>query len=205
MIYLLGILPIISVPFSLPFFIAAIIPVAIIQIWAIIYIIDPYKYEKSYYLYFGVFGVVNTYVYFIAIQKFMYFNMGATGYMPFIIGIVLFLVLIFGVNWMNWKALNSGTYYKLQQKTSIPVSWIAVGGLGYVLGQIILSFIYSDSALYILLIVGLSIVSLFTAFCSINIHKYFFISKNMDIVKQVYPEFGLPLSERYTKRKKTKK
>ncbi len=205
MIYLIGILPIISVPFSFPFFIAAIIPVAIIQIWAIIYLIAHYKYEKSYYLYFGVYGVVNTYVYFLAIQKFIYLNLGATGYLPFIIGIVLFLALIFGVNWMNWKALYSGTYYKLQQKTSIPVSWIAIGGLGYVLGQIILSFIYSDSALYILLIVGISIVSLFTAFCSVHIHKYFFISKNMDLVKQVYPEFGLPLSERYTKRKKKKK
>lgn len=106
------------------------------------------------------------------------------------------------MNWLHWKALYSGTYHKLQQMKGIPVSGAAIGGSGYVLGQIILSFIYSDSALYTLLIVGISIMSLFTAFCSVHIHKYFFISKNMDLVKQVYPEFGLPKSERCRARKK---
>ena len=177
----------------------------ILQIWAVLYLIDPYKYEKSYDLYFGAYGVVNTYVYFLAIQKFIYFNMGATGYWPFLIGMVFFLALLLGVNWLHWKALYSGTYHKLQQKKGIPVSWIAIGGSGYVLGQIILSYIYTDSALYILLIVGISIMSLFTAFCSVHIHKYFFISKNMDLVKEVYPEFGMPKAERYTARQKKKK
>lgn len=200
--YFLGIFPLVGAPFSLPFFIAAIIPVAILQIWAIVYLIDPYKFEKSYYLFFGVYGVVNTYVFFISIQKILYTNMGATGSTPFITGLIMLIALLIGMNWMNWKALYSGTYHKLQQKSSISIGWVTVGGFGYVIAQIILSFFYSDSTVFIIIIVCSSILSLCTAFFSINIHKYFFISKNMDLVKQVYPEFGLPLSERQKKTKK---
>lgn len=192
-------------PFSLTYFIFAIIPVAIIQIWAVIYFINPYKFEKSYYLFFGVYGVVNTFVYFLAIQKMIYINLSETGKMPFVLGLILFIALLVGVNWMNWKALYSGTYHKLQQKSSIPVSWLSIGGISYVLGQLILSFIVTDSAISILIIVLLSFFSIVTAFFSINIHRYFFICKNIEIVKQVYPDFGLPLSERHTRRKKTKK
>ena len=200
-LYLFGIIPIIGDPFSIPFFIAAIIPVAIIQIWAFLYIIDPYKYEKSYYLFWGIYGVVNTFIYFLAIQKILYVNLGAKGIWPLLFGALLLILLLFVVNWMNWKALYTGTYYKLQQKSSVTVGWLAVGGTGYVLSQLILSFIYTDSALSILIIVFLSFFSIITAFFSIYIHRYFFIRKNLEFVKQVYPNFGLPKNERYIKRK----
>lgn len=204
-LYLAGFFPIIGDPFSLPFFIAAIVPVIIIQIWAIIYIIDPYKYEKSYYLFFGIYGAVNTYVYFLAIQKLLYVNIGAKGIWPFLIGLIMLVILLLGMYWLNWKALYSGTYHNLQQKTSIPVSWSVIGGGGYLLGQIVLSIIYTESALNILFIVLLSFFSLCTAYFFVYVHRYFFISKNMDLVKQVYPQFGLPKSERVLERKKRKK
>ena len=54
LLYFTGIIPIIGEPFSFSFFIAAIIPIALISIWAIVYVIDPYKNEKSYYLFFGI-------------------------------------------------------------------------------------------------------------------------------------------------------
>lgn len=164
LLYVVGMIPILGVPFSFPFFLAAIIPIIIIQVWAIVYLIDPYKYEKSYYLFFGIYGVVNTYVFFLVILKLIYVNMEWKGSAPFVINLVLFILLLGGINWLNWKALYSGTYYKLQQKRTIPVVWTAIGGSSYIIGQIILSFIYSDSAVNILMIVGISILSLCTAF-----------------------------------------
>ena len=127
------------------------------------------------------------------------------GSAPFVINLVLYILLLGGINWLNWKALYRGTYYKLQQKRTISVAWTAIGGSSYIIGQIILSFIYSDSAFNILIIVLIFFLSLWTAFLSINIHRYFFINKNIDIVKQRFHEFGLPKNERYTKRKKKKK
>ena len=203
--YFIGILPILGDPFSLPSFLAAIIPTALITFWGTIYIIDPYKYEKSYYLFLGVYGVVNTYVYFVSIQKLMYVNLEIDGWGPFMFNVILFILLIGGMNWMNWNALYSETYYKLQQKRSIPVGWASLAGASYILGQIILSVVYTDSGISILIIVCISVLSLFTAFLSINIHRYFFIKKNMEIVKEIYPGFGLPKDERYTKRKENTK
>jgi len=203
-LYFIGILPILGDPFSMPFFLAAIIPTALITLWGIIYIIDPYKFEKSYYLFLGVYGVVNTYVYFVSIQKMMYINLEIVGWGPFFFNVLLFILLIGGMNCLNWKALYSGTYYKLQQKSSIPVGWASIAGASYILGQIILSIVYTDSGISILIIVCISILSLFTAFLSINIHRYFFINKNMETVKEIFPEFGLPKSERRESKKKEK-
>lgn len=145
-LYFTGILPIIAEPYSSSFFIAAIIPIALITIWAIIYLVDPYKNEKSYYLFFGIYGVVNTYVFFLVIIKLLYVNIGVEGSKPFVLWILLFIALLVGVNILNIKALYSGTYDKLQKKNSISVSWTMIGALGYILGQFILSFLYSDDA-----------------------------------------------------------
>lgn len=204
-LYVIGLLPIVGEPFSLSYFLAAIIPIGIIQLWALVYLIAPYKFEKSYYLFLGVYGVVNTYIYFLAIQKMMYMNMGAEGSGSLIVGVLLFIALLVGMNLLNWKALYSGTYYKLQQKSTIPVSWAAIGGASYVLGQLILSFIYTDSAVFIVLIVCISILSLFTAYFSVYIHRYYFICKNIELVMQMNPGFGMPLDKRYRKKKTIKK
>lgn len=80
-----------------------------------------------------------------------------------------------------------------------------IGALGYIIGQFILSFIYSDNGISTLLIVSISLLAILTSYFSVYIHRYYFIDKNMELVKQVYPDFGLPKSERNTKWKKKKK
>jgi len=203
-LYFVGLFPIIGETFSLPFFLAAIIPTGLISIWAVIYLIDPYKYEKSYYLFFGLYGVVNTYVYFLCIVKMLYIDMLVEGMIPFTLTLLLFILLVVGVNFLNVKALYSGTYDKLQKMKSIPVSWTSIGALGYLLGQFLLTFIYTDSAVYSLLIVLISLLSIFTAYFTVYIHRYFFMDKNMKLVKQMYPDFGIPKNERTGSRKKRK-
>lgn len=192
----MGLFPIISEPFSFAYFLAAVIPIAILQVWAIIYLIDPFKYEKSYYLFFGVYGIVNTYIIYLVIQKFLYLNIGVKGYLPFIMIWGMFVAILVGINWLNLKALYTGTYYKLQQMKTISVAWVGIGGAGYVIGQILLSVFYTEFATYIILISCIFLLSILTAFFSINIHRYFFICRNLDIVKKVEPNFGLPKNER---------
>ena len=203
-LYFIGLFPLIGDPVSMNYLVLAIVPVILITIWGLVYIVNPYKYEQSYYLFFGVYGVVNTFVFFLAIQKLFYVNLNATGSFVFIIGLVLFLALIIGMNIFNVRSLYNGTYHKLQQKKGISVSWMAIGGIGYSLGQLLLTFAYTDSAVIIIIIVCISLLSVATAFFSFNIHKYFFIKNHMDEVKQLYPQFGLPKEERYTKKKRKK-
>jgi len=64
--------------------------------------------------------------------------------------------------------------------------------------------IYTDSAVYSLLIVLISLLSILTAYFTVYI-QYFFMDKNMNLVKQMYPDFGIPKNERAEPRKKKKK
>ncbi len=192
----LGIFPLLGEPFLYTYFIAAIIPVAVIHLWAIFYIIAPYKFEHSYYLLMGVFGVVNTYVYFLTTQKIIYLHVGLTGIAPRIFGIIFFLGLLIFVNWLNLKALYSGTYYKLQRKGSGNLVWLSIGALGFPIGQILLMFVYNERVVMMVLVIALTLLSIIIAYFSIFIHRYYFIRKNMEVVKKIDPRFGLSKKER---------
>jgi hypothetical protein len=195
---LLGLLPLVSVPFSYPFFLAAIIPVAILHLWAIVYIIAPYRFEHSYYLFFGVYGIINTYVFFLTIQKLLYAHIKMEGSLSFIIGSIIFIGLIIIMNWINIKALHSGTYAALQKKgNTMNISKaIFAAGIGYVLSQIILTFIFSEEIKIMIFTFLLATLSILTAYFSIFIHRYFYMKKHKDKLKQVYPDFGLPKKSR---------
>ncbi|MCG1021170.1 hypothetical protein [Sutcliffiella horikoshii] len=173
---------------------SALIPMIFIHIWAILYIIDPYKYERSYYLFFGVYGVINSYVLFLSIQKILYLIIGVKGYMPFIIGLISLVALILIMNFVNIKVLYSGTYAKLQKmeynKTTTP--YLAAAGIGYLLSQLFLTLVYDKSIKMLFYISLFSFFTILTAYFSIFIHRYFFIRKNYEAVKTIYPEFGLP-------------
>ncbi|TYS69488.1 hypothetical protein FZC76_04425 [Sutcliffiella horikoshii] len=204
---LIGLLPLLAYPYAWEYFIAAIIPVAIIHLWAILYIIDPYRFENSYYLFFGIYGFINTYVYFLATQKLMYAHLNINSPIPLIVGAILYGGLLIIFNFLNVKALYSGFYAKMQQNgTSVNVSPIlAACGMGYFLAQLIMSVVYSDSFTVILLVSLISLLSIVTAFFSTFVHKYFYIKRNFDLVKKVYPDFGLPKNQRKTFQKKKKK
>ncbi|MDL4842644.1 hypothetical protein [Aquibacillus rhizosphaerae] len=191
---IMGLIPIISEPFSSAYFWPAVIPIVIINLWAILYIVAPFKYEKSYYLFFGVFGVVNTYIYFLVIQKFLYIHIGVDGSLFFIVGLVLFISLLLFLQLFNLKMLYSKSDMKKDKNGSkINVSLITVASSGgYIIAQIIMPIFVTDSLKIIILIIALSLLSILTAYFSIFLQKYFYIGKNYKTVKTVYPEFGLP-------------
>lgn len=185
---------ILAEPFNKTFLMAALIPMIFLHIWACLYIIAPYKYERSYYLFFGVYGIINTYVLFLSIQKILYLIIGVEGYIPFIIGLLSMIALILIMNLINIKVLYSGTYAKLQKmeynKTLTP--YLSAAGIGYVLSQLFLTLVYDKSIKMLFYISLFSFFTILTAYFSIFIHRYFFIRKNYEAVKTIYPEFGLP-------------
>ncbi|WP_173107946.1 hypothetical protein [Bacillus sp. KH172YL63] len=191
---LIGLLPILGEPFSYAFFWPSIVPVGILHIWAVLYIVDPYKYEKSYHLFFGIYGLVNTYIYFLVVQKFLYVNIGVLSKLPFISGLILLLSLLVFFQVFNYRMLHSGSYERLHKKGSkIKISPIlTVSSIGYVVAQIIITSFMTMSVFNIIIITGVSILSLLTAFFSTSLYRYYFIRKNEHILKKVYPQFGLP-------------
>lgn len=194
----MGLLPILGEPFSPLYFWLAIGPIVFIHLWGILYILAPYKFEKSYYLFFGIYGVINTYVYFLVIQKYLYMKLGVTSIVPFLIGVISLIALLVFFQYFNLRMLYSGTYAKLQKnKKNMNVSpYIGAAGIGYVIAQVFMSSLFADSIIIVVLILLVSLMSIMTAFFSIYIHRYFFIKKNYDTVKRLYPEFGLPKKQR---------
>ncbi len=114
--------------------------------------------------------------------------------MPFIIGLFSLIALLLIMNLINIKVLYRGTYAKLQRmeynKTTTP--YLTAAGIGYVLSQLFLTLVYDNSIKMLFYIFLLSFFSILTAFFSVFIHKYFYIRKNYEAVKTIYPEFGLP-------------
>lgn len=192
-----GLLPLVGEPFSLPFFLLGAIPLFVMNVWGIVYIINPYKYEHSYYFFMGVLGIVTTFVYFVAIQKMLYLNLDTKGMFPVIAGGVLFIILLGGMNWLNIKALYTGTYARLQRhETSRLQFGMPVAGISYIIGQILIMSVKGETAHFSVMIVLLSLLSVVTAFLSIYLHRYYYIRQNLEEVKRVYPEFNIPKEAR---------
>lgn len=194
----LGLLPLLSIPFFAPLFWAALIPNICIHLWALFYIIAPYKFERSYYLYLGVFGVVNTYVYFLVIQKFLYMHIHVEGSSYFVIGIVLMIIFLASFQILNLKMLYSGRYTKLQNEgTRFNVSPIvATSSFGYIIAQFLMSYLVTDSAYMIAMIIAYSVVSILPAYLSTYIHRFIYIKNNYEKVIKSYPDFGKPKTSR---------
>lgn len=194
----LGLLPLLSIPFFAPLVWAALIPIICIHICALLYIIAPYKFEKSYYLYIGVFGIVNTFVYFLVIQKFLYRHVGVEGSSYFVIGILLMFLLLVSIQIINAKMLYSGTYTKLQNgESKFNVSLIiAASSFGYIIAQFLMSYLVTDSAYMIAMITAYSVASILPAYLSTYIHRFIYIQNNYEKVINSYPDFGKPKTSR---------
>ena len=110
----------------------------------------------------------------------------------------MLVTLLFTMNWVNIRLLYSGTYSRLQKgKKVVSLSPIATSsGVGYVMAQVILSSFFVESVKTLMIIGVFAILSVATAYFSTSIHKYFYIRRNIEKVKQVYPQFGIPKRER---------
>lgn len=96
---------------------------------------------------------------------------------------------------MNYSKLQKG---KGKMNTGLAIS---AAGIGYIIAQLILTFVYSESIRMIIFIIIFSLLSIITAFMSIFIHRYFFIVKNAGAVKKIHPYFGLSKKDRPSNQK----
>ncbi|AOV06592.1 hypothetical protein [Sporosarcina ureilytica] len=191
----IGLLPLIGDPFVYSFFIIAFIPTMIINIWGILYVIDPYRFELSYYLYLGIYSVVNVFVYSLVLAKLMVTQFGVQGIFSIVLILLVMNSLPLIMNWLNVRLLYSGTYLKLQTGKWKTPTWalflIASPGVGYVIYGLVNSF-GNEIAIRGLFFLCIFVLSIIVAFFSASIHRYFFLKRNIEAVRKVYPAFGRP-------------
>lgn len=139
-------------------------------------IIDPYRFELSYYLYLGVQGKFS-----------LIFTLIVVNSLPF------------PMNWVNYKLLYSSTYVKLQSGNQKFPTWalalMGAPGLGHTI-YLWIDYIGSDALIWMTLYTVLFLLSIIVSYMSSSIHRYFFFKKRMEIVLKVYPYFAQPKNAR---------
>ncbi|KAB8132327.1 hypothetical protein F9U64_12550 [Gracilibacillus oryzae] len=188
----------VSEPFSPEYILPILIPVILLHFWSVLYFIDPYKFELSYYLFAGILGLVNTITYFLVIQKFLYLHIEVTGPIFFVISLLLFLSLIVFFQIFHLKMLHSGKYAAYMEKgtnmNGHPI--ILASCSGYIVGQFVISLIAAESILFIILITCITALSVFTSFNTTYIQRYLYLKKHYKEIKKVRPNFGLSKNDR---------
>jgi hypothetical protein len=162
-----------------------IIPTLLIHLAAIPLVLAPYKFELTYYLFMGIYGSFNAYLYFLVVQKLVYLHIGAQGALLFVIGLFLLIGLLVFFYVFNVKMLNSGTYSK-RQRNELRVHttpYLAAAGIGCVIAQFLMSSFFTDSFQLIVMVVLFSVLSLAPA----RILTIF----SLVSVRILYPGFGL--------------
>ncbi|MCA0970761.1 hypothetical protein LCM20_09185 [Halobacillus litoralis] len=196
---LMGILPLLGVPFSKGYFYAAAVPSFMVLVWGIPQFIAPYRLEKLHHLYLGFSGFALTYIYFLVTQKLIYMHIGATHPGYFITGLLLFSFLLIVMWKVNREYLFEGSYYdpnRSQMSEASAKRIVRASGIGYVMGQVLLSLLVGDSFKMVLYIFIISLMAIFTAFMSTFVQRYWFIHQNLEAIKRLNPEYGLPKKER---------
>lgn len=198
-----GFLPLISIPFSPAIFWAGIFPIVLVNLWGIVCLIAPYKFERAFYLFIGVLGFVTTYTYFLVIQKFFYIHIGIEHSSFFFFGFFALIALLLFFQLSYYRVLKKQTVPRIHEKGAGinlgPI--VTMSSFGYIITQLLMSSFVTDSFQLVILSICLSALSVFTAFLSLWIQKYFFIKRHYDTVKRLRPNFNCPKQERYSKKK----
>ncbi|WP_079527548.1 hypothetical protein [Halobacillus hunanensis] len=190
---------------KIPFFIyLAIIPVIILNLWLILYLVAPYKFELSFVLFYGVWGVLTSFLYFLVTQKFLYTIVQFESLLFFYLGLAFYLITIVSVLVTH--------YLSLYDKVKIPDGpgawprWLAiVPGVGYLFAQLILSAINSDDIKALLFVGCVILTMLYPILMTRLTHQYFFLRKHKKEVMKIYSGLGKPKKDRKFDKKNSNK
>ncbi|WP_257349844.1 hypothetical protein [Pseudalkalibacillus decolorationis] len=180
--------------FALPF---GLVLGVIINVWALLYIIAPYRFEMSFYLFFGTWGLFTSFIMFLVIQEVLYYIMGLRTFTFFYSAFFLFVLSIIYIQSFHLLYVNGKV--KLPNDGSRK-NWTILFAISPVLlfysVQFVLPVIYGNYTGALILLGGECFLILYPIFCIKYIHQYYFLVKNKQALKDKYPELDLPKKER---------
>jgi hypothetical protein len=173
-------------PFIPLFAYILLIPVALLNLWALWIFITPYKSQLQYFLYVGVNGVIVSVGLLISAIKVTYYTMGIQSLYYPIITIVLYVFIFLMLTRLHFSALSSDYYQRSKKQSFKPNTQSTIivvsTSIGIIVGHILVSRYASfNSSLAVL--AGLAIIlSLIYIMTVHNIHKYVLICKYPELV-----------------------
>lgn len=160
----------------------AIIPVVIFNIWSLLYFIAPYRFELSFVLFQGLWGVFTSFLFFLVAEKFFYHILHIESFLFFYLGLVFYLMSLVGVIVIE--------YLWVYDKVKIPEgpgSWpkamAFVPALSYMIGQFIFTAIKNENITG-LIFAGIISLAMFIPFLFVRfVHQYFFLIGHKETLK----------------------
>ncbi|MFD2922403.1 hypothetical protein [Halobacillus naozhouensis] len=168
----------------------------ILNVWALLYLIAPYRFESSFFLFFGTWGLFTSFIMFLVIQKFLYNIFQYHSLQFFYISLTLYILCIIGVQVLHLLFL----YERLTPPKGPRRNWtplVAITpALSYVIGQLVYSMIVSEDIKALIFVACESLLILYPIFCIKFIHQYYFLIKNKQSLNEKYPNLNLPKKNR---------
>lgn len=182
--------------YDLRFFIyIGIIPTLILNLWAIIYVIAPYRFESSFVLFKGGWGLLTSFLYFLVVEKFLYDIIHFETLFPFFFGLFFYMITIVAV-----IVIQHLLIYDKMKIPKGPGAWPKVmafiPALSYMFGQILFSAIKSDDTKTLIFACGMIVLEIFPVLFIKCIHQYFFFMKHREALLAKYPNLDKPKKQR---------
>ncbi|WP_079527539.1 hypothetical protein [Halobacillus hunanensis] len=171
------------------------VPVIILNVWSVLYIIAPYRYELSFVLFYGVWGLLTSFVHFLVIQKFLYNIVQFESLGFFYVGLIFYLLSVSSVLVMQHLTLLDN--FKIQEGPGTWPKWVAViPGFSYLFAQFVFTAIQSGDIKSLIFVGALTLVTIYPILAVKLIHQYFFLIKYKEELMVKYPVLGRPKKSR---------
>ncbi|MYL64455.1 hypothetical protein GLW07_13945 [Bacillus hwajinpoensis] len=194
----MGFLPSLIGSFSKLFFIAALVPAIILNLWTLVYILAPFKLEKSFHLFIGIFSIVSTYLYWLGIEKIIYIDIGVKGNVPFTIGLFTLVLCLAIFYFYTRYRFQRAKYPQTNREREKLSGFDILVSVAIIMGSNQLwRFINITGVMVSYVQIGLfCLMSFITLHMIGSLHPYNFIRKNIKVVQKVYPDFEISKKER---------
>ena len=162
-------------------------PIILLNIWAIVIFLFPYRLQIQSYLFIGCYGLLVSAGLVIASIKIVYYSMGVQSIYYPVVTIAGYLLLLVVLARIHVKSLYAGGYYRANQKPVKMNRQAAIislfTGAGIVIGQVLVA----GKAEYNQTLAVLSGLYLVLAVCMLlmasNLHKYVLMLKHPELIQ----------------------
>ncbi|MBM7643978.1 hypothetical protein JOD45_000169 [Scopulibacillus daqui] len=194
---LTGLLSLIYSPSAFYFYLS-IIPMILGDLFGLLFIIAPYKYELLFVLYTGLFGVFSSLTCFSCSQVLMIHDLKLRDQWIPIINLLLLIISGVLMYIFHFRALYNDYYANTSSVVSFPLISI-VTGIGYLSTQVFTVLFHNVNVEDISLIIALEAWSVGGLLISTCIHKYFYMLQHKKELIEKEPDLGMTKKERFRK------
>ncbi|MBM7643976.1 hypothetical protein JOD45_000167 [Scopulibacillus daqui] len=177
------------------YFYLSLIPMILCDLFGLIFIFAPYRFELLFVLFTGFFGLCSSLISFASSQSIMIHDLNIRNHWVLVTNILLLLIAGVSVYIFHFRALVNGYFENVSTAVSFPIISI-VTGAGYLTSQVAIVVFHNINIETISYLFCLELFVVCGLLISVCIHKYFYMVKHKDDLKKLHPDLGLTKKER---------